>query len=35
VNPHKEAMSKVQHFRAWVIGEMEGMRRTLDGGVAS
>jgi len=31
VNPHKEAMSKVQHFRAWVVDEMEAMRRTLDG----
>ena len=30
VNPHKEAMSKVQHFRAWVVDEMEAMRRTLD-----
>jgi LysR family glycine cleavage system transcriptional activator len=31
VNPHKEAMPKVQHFRAWVVAEMEEMRRTLDG----
>ena len=31
VNPHKEAMSKVQHFRAWIVDEMEAMRRTLDG----
>jgi LysR family glycine cleavage system transcriptional activator len=31
VNPHKEAMSKVQYFRAWVVDEMEAMRRTLDG----
>jgi LysR family glycine cleavage system transcriptional activator len=30
VNPHKEAMSKVQYFRAWVVDEMEAMRRTLD-----
>jgi LysR family glycine cleavage system transcriptional activator len=32
VNPHKETMAKVQQFRAWVINEMETMRRTLDGG---
>jgi LysR family glycine cleavage system transcriptional activator len=31
VNPHKEAMSKVQYFRAWVVDEMEAMRRTLEG----
>jgi LysR family glycine cleavage system transcriptional activator len=30
-NPHKEAMPKVQHFRAWVLAEMEEMRRTLEG----
>jgi LysR family glycine cleavage system transcriptional activator len=32
VNPHKEAMAKVQQFRAWVDAEMEAMRRTLDAG---
>jgi LysR family transcriptional regulator, glycine cleavage system transcriptional activator len=31
VNPHKEAMAKVQKFRSWIVGEMEDMRRTLDG----
>ena len=30
-NPHKENMSKVQRFRAWIEGEMEQMRRELDG----
>jgi len=30
VNPHKEAMTKVQHFRAWIVAEMEAMSRTLD-----
>jgi LysR family glycine cleavage system transcriptional activator len=30
VNPHKEAMAKVQQFRSWIVGEMEDMRRTLD-----
>lgn len=31
VNPHKEAMTKIQHFRAWIVAEMETMRHTLDG----
>ena len=31
VNPHKETMAKVQQFRAWMVSEMEAMRRTLDG----
>jgi LysR family glycine cleavage system transcriptional activator len=31
VNPYKEAMSKVQHFREWILAEMEAMRATLDG----
>jgi LysR family glycine cleavage system transcriptional activator len=30
-NPHKENMGKVQRFRAWIEGEMETMRRELDG----
>jgi LysR family transcriptional regulator, glycine cleavage system transcriptional activator len=30
VNPHKEAMTKVQHFRDWIVAEMEAMRRALD-----
>jgi LysR family glycine cleavage system transcriptional activator len=30
-NPHKENMGKVQRFRAWIEGEMERMRRELDG----
>jgi LysR family glycine cleavage system transcriptional activator len=29
-NPRKEAMPKIQHFRAWVVAEMAAMRRTLD-----
>jgi LysR family glycine cleavage system transcriptional activator len=29
-NPSKEHMSKVQRFRAWMVDEMEQMRRTLD-----
>jgi LysR family glycine cleavage system transcriptional activator len=29
-NPRKEAMPKVRHFRAWIMAEMEGMRRTLE-----
>jgi LysR family glycine cleavage system transcriptional activator len=29
VNPHKESMSKVQRFRAWVEGEMQEMRQAL------
>jgi LysR family glycine cleavage system transcriptional activator len=28
VNPGKENMSKVQRFRAWIVGEMEEMRLT-------
>jgi LysR family glycine cleavage system transcriptional activator len=31
VNPHKEATTKVQHFRDWILAEMAAMRRTLDG----
>jgi LysR family glycine cleavage system transcriptional activator len=31
VNPHKEAMAKVQQFRSWIVGEMEDMRRMLEG----
>ena len=30
VNPHKEHMLKVQRFRAWMVGEMEEMRASLD-----
>jgi LysR family glycine cleavage system transcriptional activator len=30
VNPSKENMSKVQRFRAWIVGEMEEMRLTLE-----
>jgi len=30
VNPHKEAMTKVQHFRAWIVAEMESMSRTIN-----
>jgi LysR family glycine cleavage system transcriptional activator len=30
VNPGKENMSKVQRFRAWIVGEMEEMRLTLE-----
>lgn len=30
VNPHKETMTKVQHFRDWIVAEMETMRQTLD-----
>jgi LysR family glycine cleavage system transcriptional activator len=30
VNPHKAAMTKVQHFRAWILAEMEAMRQTLE-----
>ena len=29
VNPHKEAMTKVQYFRDWIVAEMDGMRKTL------
>ena len=29
VNPHKEAMTKVQHFREWIVAEMESMKATL------
>ena len=32
VNPHKEHMLKVQRFRAWMVGEMEEMRASLDKG---
>jgi LysR family glycine cleavage system transcriptional activator len=31
VNPHKESMTKVQHFRGWIVAEMDAMRRTLEG----
>lgn len=31
-NPRKEAMPKIQQFRAWMVAEMEAMRRTLDAG---
>jgi LysR family glycine cleavage system transcriptional activator len=30
VNPHKEAMTKVQHFRDWIVSEMDEMRKTLE-----
>ena len=30
VNPHKEHMLKVQRVRAWMVGEMEEMRASLD-----
>jgi LysR family glycine cleavage system transcriptional activator len=30
VNPHKEGMTKVQRFRAWMVSEMEEMRRTFE-----
>ena len=30
-NPHKEAMPKVQRFRAWIEAEMEDMRRAMEG----
>jgi LysR family transcriptional regulator, glycine cleavage system transcriptional activator len=33
-NPHKENMSKVQCFRAWMIAEMDEMRCTLEAGGA-
>lgn len=29
VNPHKEAMTKVQHFRDWIRAEMDEMAATL------
>lgn len=29
VNPYKEAMGKIQHFRAWIVAEMAAMRATL------
>ena len=29
VNPHKEAMTKVQHFRSWIVAEMEAMKATI------
>jgi LysR family glycine cleavage system transcriptional activator len=29
-NPHKEGMTKVQRFRAWVVQEMEEMRRSFE-----
>jgi LysR family glycine cleavage system transcriptional activator len=32
VNPHKEGMTKVQRFRAWMVSEMEEMRRTFEAG---
>ncbi|MBQ5938407.1 MULTISPECIES: LysR substrate-binding domain-containing protein [unclassified Massilia] len=32
VNPHKEHMLKVQRFRAWMVGEMEEMRASLEKG---
>jgi len=31
-NPHKEAMPKVQRFRAWIEAEMADMRRAMEGG---
>jgi LysR family glycine cleavage system transcriptional activator len=31
VNPYKEARPTVQHFRSWILAEMEAMRSTLDG----
>jgi LysR family glycine cleavage system transcriptional activator len=30
VNPHKAAMTKVQRFRAWMVEEMDEMRRTFE-----
>jgi LysR family glycine cleavage system transcriptional activator len=30
VNPRKESMPKVQRFRAWLVGEMDDMRRQLE-----
>jgi LysR family glycine cleavage system transcriptional activator len=30
VNPRKENMPKVQRFRAWLVAEMDDMRRALD-----
>lgn len=30
VNPRKENMRKVQQFRAWLVAEMDDMRRALD-----
>ncbi len=30
VNPHKESMSKVQLFRAWMVAEMDEMRAMLE-----
>jgi LysR family glycine cleavage system transcriptional activator len=30
VNPHKEGMTKVQRFRAWMVGEMDEMRRQME-----
>lgn len=30
VNPHKESMPKVQRFRAWLVAEMDDMRRQLE-----
>jgi LysR family glycine cleavage system transcriptional activator len=32
VNPRKEKMPKVQHFRAWLVAEMSDMQRALDRG---
>lgn len=32
VNPHKEGMSKVQRFRAWIEREMAEMRRQMEAG---
>lgn len=32
VNPHKEAMTKIQYFRDWIVAEMDDMRRTLERG---
>jgi LysR family glycine cleavage system transcriptional activator len=29
VNPHKEAMTKVQHFREWILAEMAAMKATI------
>ena len=31
-NRRKRCMPKIEHFREWLIGEMEQMRRALDGG---
>ena len=30
VNPHKESMTKIRHFRDWIVAEMESMSRTID-----